>query len=200
MANPKDYLQPEFFRFGWDSLFLVEEVLARTKFQSRAFRLLELGAGSGVVSCEVSQRLVPSELDLVEAQEEWRPYLLGNLQQHGHFAQPASIHWTTVGRFNPAGALKYDLILSNPPYFHPDRGRPSPNAQRNAAHRLILDDWATWLSCFHRSLAMGGEAWWLQKDPGPQLGAFPIEAGFELKHEVRSGPMRLLCLRRLNVE
>ena len=197
--NPTDYSQPEFFRFGWDSLFLVKEVLARTSFGHQNGKLLELGTGSGVIACELSQQLTLASCVLVEAQREWQTYLEMNLQQFCT-CPDTSIHWQRVSEFNLAGQSKFELVVCNPPYFDPARGKPSPDQFRNIAHRLVLDPWSEWLKCMERSLAIGGEAWFLQKDPGPSEGQISLSDGFVVKHEVRSGPMRLLCLRRLHIE
>jgi tRNA1(Val) A37 N6-methylase TrmN6 len=197
-VNPADYSQPDFFRFGWDSLFLVDEVAKRYGGPARP-RLLELGTGSGVVACELSRRLPVGESTLVECQEEWRPHLEANLVRFGAFPASPRVHWGTVGAFNADGAELFDLIVSNPPYFEAHRGRPAPDPRRNVAHRLVREGWDAWQACLWRSLAPGGEAWWLQKDPGP-ANAHVSPAVFTLTHEVRTGPMRLLCLRRLHVE
>ncbi len=199
MSSPSDYAQPDFFRFGWDALFLVEQVCLRTRARPGA-RLVELGAGSGVIACEVSRRLPLAGAWLVEAQRDWGPYLEENLRRFGSFPQGARVHWGTVGEFNPASEPLADLLVSNPPYFSPERGRPAPDLRRNIAHRLVLEGWEAWLACMVRCLAPGGEAWYLQKDPGPLEGKVPLPEGFTLTHEVRSGPMRVLCLRRLHVE
>lgn len=199
MTVPGDYLQPDFFRFGWDALFLVKTIQARVCSWEKDLHLLELGAGSGVIACELSQQLPIAHAYLVEAQTEWRSYLENNLHQHGRFAD-SEIFWGTVGEFNLSGELKADLIVSNPPYYAPARGRPCADERRNTAHRLVLEPWQAWLDCMCRSLAVGGEAWFLQKDPGPLSGKPVLPKGFNLTHEVRSGPMRILCLRHLDVE
>lgn len=199
MTLPEDYSQPEFFRFSTDSLFLAREVGARFRTSAESVHLVELGAGSGVVSCEISQMCPIARATLVEAQREWEAHLGANLSRFGRI--PAwDIAWERVSEFNRDGKIQAQLIVSNPPYFDPARGRPSRDPRRNVAHRLILDDWAAWLACMGRTLAPGGEAWYLQKDPGPVRGELPLPEGFGLKHEVRSGPMRLLCLRHLQVE
>lgn len=200
MSELPDYSQPAFFRFGRDSLFLVAEALRLTKFQDEIPRLLELGAGSGIVSCEISRQRSVGAVHVVEAQPEWKPHLETNLQHFGRFAEAPVLHWQTVGEFNPTSSIQADVIVTNPPYFDPARGRPSPDSQRNIAHRLVLDPWDSWLACLCRSLAPGGEAFMLQKDPGPLRGEWTLPENYELKHEVRSGPMRLIALRRLNVE
>lgn len=158
-----DYSQPDFFRFGTDSISLVREVLARTRFKNEKCTILELGAGSGVITCELSHQLNFTQATLVEAQREWQIYLDSNLKKFLK-AQNASVAWETVGEFNPNGELKFDLIVCNPPYYQLEEGRPSPIPQRNIAHRFVLESWEEWLKCIKRSLASEGEAWFLQRE------------------------------------
>jgi len=137
---------------------------------------------------------------LVECQEDWRPHLESNIARFGEFAAAAVVFWGTVGAFHPGPGDAFDLIVANPPYFDPGRGRPAPDPRRNTAHRFVLEGWDAWRDCMVRSLAVGGEAWWLQKDPGPVGAKWEVPLGYELAHVVRTGEMRLLRLRRLHVE
>lgn len=163
MSGSADYSQPEFFRFGQDSLTLVKEVIARTRHRAPGV-LLELGAGSGVVTCELSKALEIESALLVEAQAAWCPHLESNLENFGSL-KTHRIFWGRVSEFNLDGKLKAQLIVCNPPYFDPATVRPSPDPARTIAHQFILDPWEAWLACIQRSLASGGEAWYLRKDP-----------------------------------
>lgn len=163
MSDSADYSQPDFFRFGSDALLLVSKVVQGTVLQG-PIHLLELGIGSGVIACELSQRLSIQLLTGVEAQPEWKPHLEFNLAR---FCKTASwnIQWQKVSEFNISGTQQFDLIVCNPPYYTPESGRPSPDRQRDNAHRFVLDSWSEWLRCMERSLAPHGEVWCLQKDP-----------------------------------
>ncbi len=196
MTLPHDYVQPDFFRFGEDSLWFTQQVIERTRQRAHPVRLVELGVGSGVITCELSKKLKLGAVDLVEAQQEWKSYLEVNLTHFGVFGQPPLVHWQRVGQFNLTGKVQADLLVTNPPYFDPEQGRPSPNPLRNIAHTFVLEGWEKWRACMERTLAPGGEAWFLQKD----LSSPTVEssvAGFTLSLEERSGRLSLFCLRRL---
>lgn len=195
----EDYLQPDFFRFGSDSLLLVREVFKRTRFNEKSCRLLELGAGSGVISCELSQRMKLVEVIMLEAQPEWRPYLEHNMERFLK-TDKVKIIWDRVGKFNQQSELQVELVVCNPPYFSLSQGKPSPDLQRNIAHRFVLDPWEEWLRCMQRSLVPGGEAWFLQKHPVSPEFQYVSEEGYFLTHEMSSESLELYCLRRLNIE
>jgi tRNA1(Val) A37 N6-methylase TrmN6 len=197
MSTSRDYSQPNFFRFGGDSLYLVREVCQRMRPSSAPPRVVELGAGCGVIICELSQKVHLGPVTLVEAQREWQPHLEHNLLHFGQFREGPVVYWERVSRFNLHGELQADLIVSNPPYFVPGRGRASPNPQRNIAHRLMLDPWEAWLACMCRTLVPGGEAWYLQKKLDRSEGSPVLPQGLSLKLELISGPMGLICLSRL---
>ena len=198
MKHDTDYAQPDFFRFGWDQLHLVETVRANTRHQT-VDRLVELGAGSGVISCELSMKLPVEKVHLVELQRaEWEPFLTHNIATFGRFAE-AHYHWGKVSEFNLDGALQVPLLVCNPPYFLPRAGRRSLDPRRNIAHRFVVDDWQAWVDAMVRTLAPAGEAWWLHRDPGP-MGKPVFPANFEWKHVVRSGRMRVIRLTRLDIK
>jgi len=196
--NFPDYLQPDFFRFGWDQMLLVKTVHEHTP-AGKISAMVELGIGSGVMSCELSQLREIEELHGVEYQQEaWESFLTPNLRTHGRF-QRHQLHWGKVSEFNLDGAIQVPLVIANPPYFLPRAGRKSLDPRRNIAHRFVVDEPQDWVDAMVRTLAPGGEAWWLHRDPGPQ-GKPKMPANFKWKHVVHSGRMRVIRLSHLNVE
>src|SRR5688572_10208046 len=80
-----------------------------------AKHILEVGAGSGVISLMLAQRTPPdAEIDAVEIEQ-------GETQQarlnvaNSPWPLKIRIHHTAVQSFFPV--QRYDLIISNPPYF-----------------------------------------------------------------------------------
>ena len=198
MIGFEDYAQPDFFRFGWDQLFLVQTVNEHSAHKEVGV-LVELGAGSGVLSCELSKKMPVHHAHLVEYQQsEWEPFLTLNVQKQGRLPS-VEYHWQKVSEFNPGGAIQAQLLLCNPPYFLVRSGRASLDPRRNIAHRFVVDEFQAWIDAMVRSLAPGGEAWWLHRDPGPP-GKPQVPEGFAVKHVMRSGRMRVIRLTRLNVE
>ncbi|MBY0517415.1 MAG: methyltransferase [Bacteriovoracaceae bacterium] len=195
MNLPKDYLQPEFFRFGWDQVFFVENVAQLTKFKENC-HLVELGAGSGVISCELSKKIQIESCDLLEFQkEEWESYLIPNLEHQSSIKNPR-FHWGKVSEFNLDCSIKADLVVCNPPYFVPRDGRASADPRRNIAHRFVIDSWQDWIDAMVRTLKPDGEAFWLHRDPGPS-GKPIFPEGYDWQHVVRSSRMRIIRLGHL---
>jgi len=189
-----DYRQPDFFRIGHDQLFLVRHAAALTRHRS-CETLIDLGAGSGVLACELTRLIAVDHAHLVEVQEaEWAPFLAANLSEFARL-RAHTIHWRSVGEFNRDGELRAQLLVANPPYFLPSAGRPSPDQRRNIAHRFVVDSWQAWVDAMVRSLAPDGEAFWLQRDPGPQ-GRPVLPAGWQWSHVVREGRLRVIRLAR----
>lgn len=194
MIDPDDYLQPDFFRFGWDQLFLVETVLEFIQVK-QASQMIELGAGSGVITCELSQKLPIETAHLVEYQKaDWENYLIPNITKKAKLHE-AIYHWQSVGEFNLDQKIQAPLIVANPPYFLPESGRKSVDPRRNIARRFVINSWQEWIDCMIRSLGPGGQAFWLHRDPGPP-GKPILPLGFEWKHIKRSNKMRVICLSR----
>lgn len=194
MIDPEDYLQPEFFRFGWDQFFLVETVLEFIQ-QKKLTEMIELGAGSGVITCELSKKIHIEMAHLVEYQkEDWENFLIPNITKKAKLNQTL-YHWMSVGEFNLDQMIQVPLIVANPPYFLPESGRKSVDPRRNIARRFVINSWQEWIDCMIRSLAPGGQAFWLHRDPGPP-GKPILPTGFEWKHVKRSNKMRVICMTR----
>jgi tRNA1(Val) A37 N6-methylase TrmN6 len=185
------YHQPDFFRFGSDSLMLVEEIRKNYKNQSRA--LIDLGTGCGVLAIELAQTYQFESIHLVEYQRE--AFELSLQKNLAAFQLNNSvIHWLSISEFNKNGAIQSELIVFNPPYFKTESSRSSCDQQRNIAHRLVIDLWEDWISCVERSLAINGEAYWLEKKPFLSSSSKKIECLLD------RGDLRVMRLRRLNVE
>jgi tRNA1(Val) A37 N6-methylase TrmN6 len=192
MIDADDYLQPEFFRFGWDQFFLIETVM-QFIHHKEIKQMIELGAGSGVITCELSQQLDIESVHLVEYQKiDWEPFLTHNIQKKAKTVETL-YHWQSVGEFNRDKKIQASLIVANPPYFLPESGRRSEDPRRNIARRFVINSWQEWIDCMVRSLAPGGQAFWLHRDPGPP-GRPILPPGFEWKHVKRSAKMRVICL------
>lgn len=131
-----DYLQPTFYRFNEDSLKLVSFVNSIIKDVDS---ILDLGAGSGVIGIELSNRLVPKELTLLEAQEDYLPFLETNCQALLRIETKSKIILSSFGEWIPD--RKYDLVVCNPPYFLPGHGQKSSDPRKQLARTFEKDSW-----------------------------------------------------------
>lgn len=148
-----DYVQPDFYRFNEDSLKLVEVVASNFNGTTR---VLDIGAGCGVIGIELAQRVRIDDLHLLELQNEFKPYLEENIsrfipeQKHSIVISPLSQYPST---------FKYDLIVCNPPYYLPGKGEPNKNVNRGICRSFQVDSWNDLLNLFERSLTSTGSAW-----------------------------------------
>ena len=147
-----DYKQPDFYRFNMDSVTLVRRVLKRVQ---SATNILDLGSGSGFIGIEISRTLKPKKLTLVEAQEINLPFLTENSEFYLTSETETEIMIKTFGEWRPE--VKYDLIVSNPPYFLPGRGEASSDTNRGIARTFTIDNWEILFRRIDESLAPDGQ-------------------------------------------
>jgi len=146
-----DYDQPDFYRFNEDSLKLVKWVLLRV---SSAETILDLGAGSGIIGIELARALLPRKLCLVEVQNEYAAHLNTNTKR---FLPPCVSSEIQIQSFSQYTASeKFDVIVSNPPYYLPDNGELSSNLNRAVARSFIIDSWKILLEKIADSLSVQG--------------------------------------------
>lgn len=150
-----DYHQPEFYRFNEDSLALVKEVISQGL---KPGNILDIGAGSGVIGIELAMKLHIPSAHFLELQKEWGPYLTANLQMYLKETE-TKVFWSSIGLWNPE--TKYDLIVSNPPYYLPQNGRISPDPVRARCRSFLEDDWEKLLQKSYSALSPDGQAYFV---------------------------------------
>jgi tRNA1Val (adenine37-N6)-methyltransferase len=131
------------FRFGLDSVLLA--AYAASFYPVRAdgtIRIADLGAGCGAVSLLLAGRLPTAQLTGIEID----PVSVDVFQRNRILNQLESRLEVVAGdiRRLPSTALPartFDLVVSNPPYFRPERSlrRPHPDAQPQARQESSLD-------------------------------------------------------------
>lgn len=133
-----DYAQPDFYRFSTDSTELAKVAIKHTPLPAK--KILELGAGCGVISCEFALGLAQElELHLCEKQHDYESYLRRNLEQlvatrRGISPQLHLYSWASLKESS------FDVILSNPPYFLKGHGRSAPDSRKEVARRWGADE------------------------------------------------------------
>lgn len=159
------YNQPDEYRFSLDSTQLAEFVASQlvSRNDLSSLRILDLCAGCGVIGFELSWHLQAIQhIDFVEVQDIYtncffenrstvnRPecqfnwYLLNYDELH-------QTHWEA----------KYDLIISNPPYFQPGHGVLSPSQFKNRCRFYIDSSFENYIKAIANALADNGEAYFL---------------------------------------
>ena len=141
------------YRFSVDAI-----VLARFIQPRPGARILELGAGCGVIAILAAALYSPREVDAVEIQHELatliaRNAALNNLPMVRAVA--ADLRARSIPGVAPAG---FDLVIANPPYRAAGSGRRSPDAGRDLARAEATATMADFVAASARYLKHGGKA------------------------------------------
>lgn len=148
-----DYLQPDFYRFNEDSLKLVSWVCDS---KIKANSILDIGCGSGVIGIELTNRLHPARLTLLEVQEEFRSYLTQNISTQLKVSLEVTCTISSFSKWE--SDERFDLIVCNPPYYLPQHGQLAADPRRSIARSFIIDGWGDLLKTCVRALTREGRA------------------------------------------
>lgn len=114
-------------------------LLATLPRLEQAGQVLEIGAGTGVVSLMLAQRLRAAEFTAVEIDEAAAAQCAENFDASPWPERLKAVH-ASFEDFH--SSLLFDLIISNPPYFL--NSLRSDDPQRNKArhaHEYLLQEW-----------------------------------------------------------
>ncbi|HXN86956.1 MAG TPA: methyltransferase [Candidatus Binataceae bacterium] len=141
------------YRFSVDSILLVRFVSAR-----RNERVLELGAGSGVISLAIAALHQPREIVAIEIQPELIAMIDRGAQLNGFHsidAIEADLRKIKHAKVPPNG---FDLVVANPPYRKHNSGRQSPNEKRRVARSETASTLEDFVAAAARHARGGGRA------------------------------------------
>lgn len=164
------YAQPAEYHFCLDSVLFPKFVAERLNADGTAaridcaFRALDVCAGCGVIGLELAfhvQQL--AQMDFLELQSEFHEFFLQNRRIAGHDERFRFIEGNYANLLRPENANRYDLIVSNPPYFMPHEGRLSPSTLQNRCRFFLEGDLQTLLRGVTNALKSEGHAYILMK-------------------------------------
>lgn len=134
-----EYSQPGEYHFSLDSVLLARRA-AELAFSFSGARVLDLCAGCGVVGLDLAYfRPEVASVDFVEVQAIYSTHFERNrtlFGPHTRFSWHLANYCDLAGRSEWQG--RFDLIVSNPPYFAPGTGRLPPS-EFKARCRFFLD-------------------------------------------------------------
>jgi len=158
-------LQPTHgYRAGLDALLLAASVTS-------AARVLDVGAGVGVVGIAVAHRLVDAEVVLIERDPRLARLARANIVRNGLKQRVRVIEADVTGPFSILAELgvaaeSFDHVLANPPYD--TVGRCTVGRDKGASHAMPGGDFERWVrfmaavaraggrvSLIHRTEALG---------------------------------------------
>ncbi len=191
------YSQPDDYHYSHDSVFLAREVFKLIKNQKiRCESILDLCAGCGVVGMDLLVHLSKdpqtsnsvNAIDFLEIQSVYMEHFEANKQTlEKLLPRLANIHFLN-GNYNEitAQSKKYDLIISNPPYFRFGHGTLSSSEFKNRCRFFIDANFRSLLECISFSLKSDGRAYILLKSLARHGIDIKSElAGFQLNLNIR---------------
>lgn len=116
-------------------------------------RILDIGAGTGLLSLMIAQEQEEAQIDAVELNEAAAMQAEANFSA-SPWAGRLRLHHTGVQAYDPA--KKYDLIVSNPPFFN--QSLASPKASINQARHDETLSQSDLVDAIGRHLAEEGRA------------------------------------------
>ncbi len=147
-----EVLQPaDGYRFSIDSLLLADFAGPRQRD-----RVLELGAGCGIISMLLADRYPEIHITAIEIQHPLAGLAEKNIRIN-HMEEQIKIireDLNNIQRILPAGS--FDYVVSNPPYRPPDTGRICINSQEALARHEILTTLTGILKAARYALRPGG--------------------------------------------
>lgn len=167
------YSQPRDYHFSHDSVFLAREIFERhgDQLAQEHVQILDLCAGCGIVGLDLlfhqlKEKSFSGEVDFLEVQEIYQEHFLKNKEiLQSHFPNnPVSLNWVQNSYASVANSKKYDLIVSNPPYFVVGQGLLSPNEFKNRCRFFVDSDWPTMIRFMQNSLKPEGQAYFLVRE------------------------------------
>ena len=89
-------------------------LLAATAFKENAQRILDVGTGTGVIALMLAQRFESAKINAVEIDEQAAVTATGNAKK-SVFSDRIEVFHSAFEDFDTD--LRYDMIVSNPPFF-----------------------------------------------------------------------------------
>lgn len=120
----------EGYRFSVDALILAHFVNLK-----RVRKIVDLGAGTGIIGIILAKRYPSSKVTLIEIQEDLAKLALESVRIN-NLERQVSVLWADVREYEETGV---DVLVTNPPFRKSGTGKLSPNQNRALArHELTL--------------------------------------------------------------
>ncbi len=154
--------------------------------------ILDIGTGTGLLALMAAQNYPTAHIDAVEIDSDAYAQAIENVK-NSPFAAQIQVFKTAIQEYHPAH--RYDLILTNPPFF--TNHLRSPNAATNRAIHTDTLSFGDLITAVDRLLNPGGQ-WWVLLPPyetslldnlAATVGLVPFNR-LQLRHNARKAPFR----------
>jgi tRNA1(Val) A37 N6-methylase TrmN6 len=153
-----DYKQPDFYHFTQDSIDLVKHALEFSEDIDN-LNIIDIGCGCGIVGLEFLKHYHgQAQLDLVEIQPEFYKVIEENINASEKSEQIQLIKESFVG-YNPG--KKYDLVVSNPPYYVTGTAKQTKSDLKKGCHFFTKEESLLFIEKIKELLADGGVGYFL---------------------------------------
>jgi tRNA1Val (adenine37-N6)-methyltransferase len=129
------------YRFSLDPLLLCDFACVDS-----AGRIIDLGAGCGIIPLILARKIPGASLVGVEFQEEMAALAAGNVTLNGFDDRIKIVCADILSLRKLFPVSSFDLVTANPPYRKPGSGRVSPKAGRDLARHESSAGLADFLS------------------------------------------------------
>ncbi len=142
-AGVVNIIQPEKgFRFTLDSLLLAD--FCRIKPRDR---ILELGAGTGVISLLLAKKFPKARFVADEFEPQAYDLLCRNVEMNRLIDRIVPVDRDVKYLSRSIAPNAFNAIVANPPYTKSGTGRKSPSPERQAARQDQSASFHAWLNC-----------------------------------------------------
>ena len=170
LNNTCDYSQPNFYKFSQDSIVLSKEghrLLEKRLSTGPTIKALDLFSGCGVVGLEIMRNFKKNiSFDFLEIQNDYKNNFNENKKKFLGRSEYDKARFINDDYLNFCSNenIKYDFIISNPPYFNPKKNRLSDNPQKNLCRFLLKSDFSHFFKFILNRLSKRGLAVFLLRE------------------------------------
>ena len=120
-------------------------------------KVVDLGAGCGVLSMTIARFFRTKEIHGIELQESLVRNFRRALSVNGPEMERVTVHHADIRDLATSGELRnVQTVVSNPPFFENTSGQPNPNQERAAARHELNGTFIDFLKAATKMLCTGG--------------------------------------------